>query len=1593
MSISDFYWIKDEKYEWVLAKIIEINDDILKCEIQMNNQTQKNESDNKLIRQINKHEIMLKANLFSLNSNDNYNIFNNSQEIINDLRIKFFTFLNKKNNDDNNSKISFSKLSDRVIINIIPNDSANDFIFNENKNNDNIIKEKDKFFFFSYIKNNNITVDVDINIQESFVENILNRMLLNKKDENIVFLGNKISSKSYNFKEINNSICKRFCNNELIKKIEASFKILELFGSIQYNNHYYNQLYITLKYSFNKKYSLNEISIKTDLIELIPLFRTCENLEDEVFKINESFQNLLLTKIFVSICLSNSKSYENLINEHNIDCNQIKDVLNIRNISNINEDYCNNLDEIFKLLSFSEGHINFIYKTLLGILLLSQTRFENLEFNEHVVVAENSKKDFYIALKLLDIGEKEIMRFLNFDNFKKDSLSLERDSNTILSSSEDNKYYLIKYIYSAVFNYIVEKINLDLKIHLNQKNKNFTFSDNKKSKLKKNQSCNKFSADNYNSYLSQSFKVNKNDHLNHLKHDNLTEFNKNCFKVDFNLSLHDYSGFDIINSSFNGLLINNLNEYFLNKFKEKILVEPIEELIKEEIDINADIKIENDYSTEVILDKKDGLLNFIHQKINSNENIKDSSILSNYLYENFLNMNKGNLKEVFQNFINMRHNYGDVIYDIGGFISENQVFYPTKKPNEISTNLDYFNINNQNENLNLTEKVKLIPDLIYKNNSKLSALLKSFNNSNSYSYENLSKKFINLIISLDSLFDSEFNSFNFVISISPFKDFNSNNNNINSFNYYSVQNQINTYNILEILKIEKEHSYFCLYTFKEFYDKYFHLSKLLILRKKFTFLLVNNICIYNQNENDNVTNDDLNQKHQIKVKNKLTESLNISFSNSNILSNFHEVLQEEDYLEFCIEFFNILSNKDDFKQYFEEEININHFNFGKSKIFISKNLYFNLHNYNLILNKILFIQMKFRQKQIRNNFIVRRKCAMIIKNSFKKWKYRRMMKLFRLIEKMYVIKTNRLNQYKSCFLNNLKNNFINTSDKFYVNKEIFDSYSHNESIKNNGKLLINKQKINEINDDTNVNYSIFTYKNKSKSNLYLELDKIDENFIATNDETNINNKIQFPKTCKNNDINHKEFKNINRSQIKKLVSEVKTIKNSIVLDQNIIGINLSNNFFNNEPQIITDDSENYNKCINSKDEIYIKEQNLLLKKEKENLISQIKLYKKKYEDCILENEILGEKLKLLKSNLDENKNSNLNPINIEISNLSQDSSNNIIFKDLKDQLLNKDLKIVELIQNNSDLNEEIDKLKSIKNEKCKFFLENLIIYRFEENILNEKIKNLKVPSFNNNHNVNEEIFSIIVEPKKAFKFLEFNHSNYEILSDNKIRTELLNSNIEILNNSNNIISCNDQFSFNKSICINENLINGLNAKIILDKSKCFEIEKNTFFSFLFESFNTSKISSINNNTSSNKDLNIDLRPIKDKLSDKRYNCESYIINEEEKDLNEFIEFLKLEIEDRNQMIKNLHRLINLLSVKKYTKCDLELNKNQPKENKLKLVKYLFSEFSNKFLFSLFRTNNTSEISLNQIEYENEFIIKFINDTHSFLEQIFTNFQL
>ena len=557
----------------------------------------------------------------------------------------------------NENNINFSDFS------LIENLSEIDILINlQNRFNEKKIYTKiDKILLIlnSYEKNFSIEkIENFINLNEenfepnlfNFVLKIIEKFLINDKNQNILISGESGSGKTETMKNILNCVVyyflgetkekreknylnfqKRILNEPFEKKLLNFNTILESFGNCKTKmNNNSSRFGKNIKIKINKENKkIIAANIKTFLLE-----------KNRICDLNENETNF---HIFYQLLNCGD---ENILNKLHLTKEiNFYEILNKNLIENLNEKDSFNLTmESFRILGFNENEVEFIFKILSAILLLGNIKFINNNNNIEI----EPKEIFNNICDLLSIKNEEL--FKSFTINIKIIAGKEYENKIKEEDSYVFKNIFSKELYNRLFLFLVKKINLIL----NENNLNFDenfinlfdfpgfecLNSNSLEQLCFNYSDEFF----YNFYINDCFEKDFNEMKNEEIKMDFIKYKNNKFILD----LIDNIFLNLENCS----LQNKNDEFFLENIKKDL--NKNKNVILPRIKKDFGIKIKHNFKeikydvSNFVLKNKDEIKNsFINVIINSNmESIKKIffNCFSNEELENKINMCKNQKK-------------------------------------------------------------------------------------------------------------------------------------------------------------------------------------------------------------------------------------------------------------------------------------------------------------------------------------------------------------------------------------------------------------------------------------------------------------------------------------------------------------------------------------------------------------------------------------------------------------------------------------------------------------------------------------------------------------------------------------------------------------------------------------------------------------------------------------------------------------------------------------------------------------------------------------------------------------------------------------
>ena len=499
---------------------------------------------------------------------------------------------------------------------------------------------------------------------------------------------------------------------------------------------------------------------------------------------------------------------------------------------------------------------------------------------------------------------------------------------------------------------------------------------------------------------------------------------------------------------------------------------------------------------------------------------------------------------------------------------------------------------------------------------------------------------------------------------------------------------------------------------------------------------------------------------------------------------------------------------------------------------------------------------------------------------------------------------------------NYYNNKINNDKPFKIN-ELYNLDQENDIELNDENII--KEKIIEKNDIINDN------KNEKENGNYNKKDNIDE--------------LQNDDNKENKNYEHNKNKEVDKDKNNNLIldnkiKDIKQIKDNININKNKISPNnmkkLANNknnintpFINYELNSYLKKSKEYNN--------YISDKTNSSKPLSKNIVEFNQNLKKMKNDLI--NNFRKENLKIINNNKNINRSSfNLKDNTLENAFLNIDLKNdNILHKSLNN-IKNNNNNTLELSSDSSNSFSCVNRSGNLYNN-CHIFISKTSKEKIKSKISNNVQKNINLYENDNKANIlknNEQIDKIKGANQNQLNNINVNVNNLnniKIRDNNKIKSKIINSNINLNNNfinknySNNgmdnfeIIE-DDNFVENENNNIiyesnNKHYIKNMNAKLINNSN--YNKYNNNNIEGEFNKYNKSSPALLNENQNlnDNNDINHNLNQFK----------KNTIIINETSNNNTFINFIeiknnfqsnKMSDEMINNSQKNINTNINIL---------------------------------------------------------------------------------
>ncbi len=1371
-----------------------------------------------------------------------------------------------------------------VVLNFIQNLFKNYFKHSLDEFKENISKIATNGFKNLFNDLNIISILDEIeNSLKNEEENNLKEFITNS-ETNLNDIITKYKSKLKNLEEnvnkfINNSI-ESINNLKINEKIEFNYKIKDIFNKIDlildsFNDNLANALdneFLLLEKYVDDDIYMNKINNLLNDIEIV-----CD-----IFENNDNLKEIIDNSKIVSKIENIRKKYENI---KNLFLNKIKE--SYEKFKNVN------IKNEFVEVQNIKKNLNEKEKNLVDLVKLNDIYIKNYEIynddikkeikieNEISILKLNAYKN-YIYNKLNEISTETFLNSNEINNIKKEIENLinNLENNDEIKLSENLNKILIK------FNEISSSKNIEKII---------------------NEIKNKFSFDYLKTLIS--------NYYNFIKENVIKKYSNFIDEIKKN-SLEKYL-------SEPNELINNIKNLFIeteknsNKENEKINL-----LINEKMNnifIEIISKINNILTTEI---------NYFTIKINSNFKSKinefytNSSNLIQNLQTKFSNYSFNNSFDLKSLILEKEENINLEISEIAENLRQN-FYYLFCYENEI-LNISCPNsiINKMNENEKFNYQISKFQNIFNNLNLIQSSINNVINN------ENLNE------ISLENFINFFTENFDFNIITSQIKK------NIEILKKNGIENTKSTINLLkEIIKYSfKFDSNFYEKLFKNFFDKTLIISK--NLEEKFDLLFIK-----------------IQKKGREGYQNDLNYYKKKDFYYDNIKSNF-----EEEFNNFMNKYLNLLEEK--------KNLLLNNFNLTdelnnklikkfEDKIFNEINIYQNelnlfmtvraAKNCKLLENEISLIEIVNEAiNEIKKDFSSNIKIDLFKQFNFSFNKYKE------IFNSVFNFFENRIkNQYRH-FFNNYNLEMTKKSDLKSSNKitnltqGIKNGFENgfNFCLENLEKIFEFNILLDSLNDDKKIDFyldeSFNKYSFKIKS--YEIFDKIIDEDLKSSCENELlreknsfqNNFFDYLKTGFNNTIvnffkgsgksylneiflNDYEF-NINskliliQNQIKKIDKNLNLFLNNF----NEIDFYLNNsilNIYNNLKEKILYEINDYNK-INNKILIKINQFN-------KNFTEKIIEYFKSFSLNVLSNDSflnsLSDQIKILfpSSNVPY---SLILDLRLKLNNLL-------------DSLYFSDLKIKYQTNIEKKINEIVNEIENRKNS---------ILIKI--NKLNKKNENFDLLNdFNElNNNINN------FEYKFSFYLTENKKNLIEnVLLNSTLKNYLIQIPIDYNNSFNNIkneINNNVQLKFDSSDFIenlNENIMkfdikNEKISDFIEDRNKSFS----EYLNEKCENLEKEVLNKYSNEISFNSYLNLD----------NKRRLENKNIEIEIKPIKEMFNFININISDHIKNISNFHENINLKN--KMNQMNKAIYENflifdNSVENYLKLTKFfLNSSFNN-----------------------------------------------
>ena len=355
--------------------------------------------------------------------------------------------------EDINFKNIYSLLGNNILIAINPYGDMN--IIKNTFYTKEIKKIYEDYF-------NNMSNERNINPPKAHIyyltEDAYRKMLATKKNQNFIITGDSGSGKTESTKLILEYLTNSN-NDEISKNIMDSNPILEAFGNAKtIRNDNSSRFGKFIEINFSEQGKIIDAIISSYLLE-----------KSRVVQFQDGEENF---KIFYLFVLGKNEEEEKKYKIKSLDYYKY-----LKNEKNKNDkDYKKEFEKIkdcLKNFKFTDEDRDNIFKILSGILYLGNIEFISKKNKKQLDIVDNKKEDLINASEFLGLTIKKLTQILT-QKYKPITDSTEYFD---MEKAENTRDSIAKELYSELFKYILDKINI--KIEKNKNNNNININDNK----------------------------------------------------------------------------------------------------------------------------------------------------------------------------------------------------------------------------------------------------------------------------------------------------------------------------------------------------------------------------------------------------------------------------------------------------------------------------------------------------------------------------------------------------------------------------------------------------------------------------------------------------------------------------------------------------------------------------------------------------------------------------------------------------------------------------------------------------------------------------------------------------------------------------------------------------------------------------------------------------------------------------------------------------------------------------------------------------------------------------------------------------------